>query len=91
MSKRGWKEIPIGGLIEEAGSAEQYETGDWRTYRPKLDKEKCIDCMRCWIHCPDSSIQVKDGKMIGFDYRHCKGCGICAWICPADAIEMEQE
>ena len=91
MSKRGWKQIPYGGLIVEAGSAERYETGDWRSSRPKLDKEACIDCLRCWIHCPDSSIQVKEGKMVGFDYRHCKGCGICARICPADAIEMEQE
>jgi pyruvate ferredoxin oxidoreductase delta subunit len=81
----------MGGLIVEAGSAEQYETGDWRTSRPELDKEACIDCLHCWIHCPDSSIQVKEGNMVGFDYRHCKGCGICARICPADAIEMEQE
>jgi pyruvate ferredoxin oxidoreductase delta subunit len=25
------------------------------------------------------------------DYRHCKGCGICAAECPKNAIEMKQE
>jgi len=47
--------------------------------------------MICWIYCPDSSILVEDGKMIGFDYKHCKGCGICAAECPTKAIEMRDE
>ncbi len=29
--------------------------------------------------------------MVGFDYEHCKGCGVCAAICPKDAIEMVPE
>lgn len=91
MEKRGWRDIPIGGMIVEAGSAEEYETGDWRTYRPVVDQDACIDCLQCWIHCPDASIQVEEEKMTGFDYKHCKGCGICAQICPADAIQMEKE
>jgi len=38
---------------------------------------------------------VKDGKMTGFDYDYCKGCGICAFECPGKkgnkAIVMEEE
>ena len=92
MSKLlSWKEMPIGGMIVEAGNSEQYDTGSWRTYRPVRDEEKCIHCLRCWILCPDSAIIVKDGKMVGFDYDHCKGCGICARECPpkCHAIEMK--
>lgn len=90
VQEKGWKDVPIGGLITRAGSAEEYETGDWRTYRPVWDPAKCIHCLRCWIFCPDSAIQAKDGKMTGIDYKHCKGCGICAAECPAKvhAIEM---
>ncbi|MFH0771419.1 MAG: 4Fe-4S binding protein [Candidatus Omnitrophota bacterium] len=89
----GWKEIPIGGINPEAGSALRYNTGTWRTFKPVWSKEKCIQCNMCWIHCPDSSILVKDGKVIGIDLEHCKGCGICAAICPskASAVKMIKE
>lgn len=88
MSEKGWKEIPIGGLITEAGNAERYTTGGWRTFKPIRDKEKCIDCLFCWIYCPDSAVKVSNGKIEGIDYDHCKGCGICAEICPKKCIEM---
>lgn len=86
----GWKEIPIGGVIEEAGCADEYVTGTWRTYKPVWNKDKCIHCYRCFIYCPDSSVKVKEGKVVGIDYNHCKGCGICAKHCPpkVHAIDM---
>ncbi|NLE77114.1 MAG: 4Fe-4S binding protein [Chloroflexi bacterium] len=87
----GWKDIPIGGMIVEAGNAVKYETGSWRAFRPVLDAEKCIHCLTCWVYCPDSSILAKDEKMTGFDLMHCKGCGICANVCPVSAIEMKEE
>jgi len=88
-----WKELPIGGVIDEGGTADEYATGGWRAFKPIWNKEKCIHCLRCWIHCPDSSIIVENGKVVGIDYAHCKGCGICDAVCPAkvDAIEMVKE
>jgi pyruvate ferredoxin oxidoreductase delta subunit len=93
MKLKGWKEIPIAGLIVEAGNAATYETGGWRTFKPIHDAEKCTHCLRCWIYCPDSSIQLEEGKVVGIDYDHCKGCGICARECPpkVKAIEMVRE
>lgn len=87
----GWREIPEGGLIVEAGNAVEYITGAWRSQRPVLDPEKCTHCLFCWIHCPDCSILVEGEKMKGFDLDHCKGCGICAQVCPVEAITMIQE
>jgi len=55
---------------------------DWRIEKPLFNKEHCIDCQFCWIYCPDMSIISRDKKMIGIDYDHCKGCGICVEVCP---------
>lgn len=83
---KGWKEIPQGGIITEAGNSEKYYTGGWRTFMPLVDKKKCTNCMICWIMCPDSSIIAENGNMEGFDYDHCKGCGICSEVCPVKCI-----
>lgn len=95
MTERGtgWRDVPIAGIITEAGNAENYETGDWRIYRPVRDEGKCIHCLFCWVYCPDSAVLVEDGKVVGFDLKHCKGCGICAKECPPKvrAIEMVPE
>ena len=31
------------------GSAAKFETGDWRSLTPIVDRDVCIDCMTCWI------------------------------------------
>ena len=86
-----WREMPIGGVILDAGSSHQYETGGWRTYKPVRVEERCSHCLRCWIMCPDSAVVVADRKIVGYDYEHCKGCGICARECPpkCGAVQME--
>ena len=86
-----WKEMPIGGIIFESGSSQRYVTGGWRTYKPILAPDRCVHCLRCWILCPDSAVLVEGGRVVGFDFDHCKGCGICARECPTKchAIAME--
>ncbi len=88
-----WKELAAGGIIPKGGTSDEKDVSGWRTYRPIHDKQKCINCLRCWIFCPDSAIQAKDGKITGIDYKHCKGCGICAAECPkkVGAITMKLE
>ena len=69
-------------------------TGDWRTYYPVVDPEKCIKCNICWKYCPDSAIYPADrekDQAISYDYEYCKGCGICAEECPKQAITMKVE
>ena len=79
--------VSIGCVIKNPGNTRNNKTGSWRTFKPVLDKEKCIDCENCIIFCPDSSVN----KQHDIDYDFCKGCGICAHECPSDAIEMIKE
>jgi pyruvate ferredoxin oxidoreductase delta subunit len=86
-----WKDARIGNIITEAGSASSRQTGDWRTERPVLDKEKCVKCGLCWIHCPDAAIRLGEDGYYEANLYYCKGCGICASICPVGAITMIEE
>lgn len=84
----GYKDYPKGNVCFEAGNSTQYITGGWRSQRPVWDSSKCKHCLLCWMHCPDSSILVEDGKMTGIDYDHCKGCGVCIHECNFGALTM---
>ncbi|MEN2998765.1 MAG: pyruvate synthase subunit PorD [Brevinematia bacterium] len=82
--------LNIGGYAI-GGTSVRNKTGGWRTFKPILNKDKCVDCMICWLYCPDDSVVVQGGKMLGFDYDYCKGCGVCANVCPKGAIDMVSE
>jgi pyruvate ferredoxin oxidoreductase delta subunit len=83
--------VSIGACNPDAGSSKMNKTGDWRIMRPEVDYDKCTKkCWFCFEFCPDSSIKKTDnGPEI--DYVFCKGCGICAYECPKEAIRMEEE
>ncbi|RJS87657.1 4Fe-4S dicluster domain-containing protein [Candidatus Bathyarchaeota archaeon] len=80
----------MAGVLLEPGSAMKYKTGDWRAFRPIIDEEKCINCLLCWIYCPDGAV-IREEKKVSINYEYCKGCGICANECPVKAITMVEE
>ncbi|MCD4739913.1 4Fe-4S binding protein [archaeon] len=83
-------ETTIGGIIYEPGSSAKTKTGDWRTFKPIFDNEKCKRCGICQKFCPEGIISINEqGAKANMDY--CKGCGICAEECPFKAITMEVE
>lgn len=83
-----FKEMPLGPSAE-AGILTEPNAG-WRVMKPILDNSKCINCLRCWILCPEGVID-KEGEELTIDFNYCKGCGICAEECPKDAITMVRE
>jgi len=92
VKKIGWKKLAAGDILE-AGSALNYHTGNWRSRRPVFEKKTCINCLKCWIFCPDAAIRIKNKKVFKIDLRYCKGCGICAVACPTNpkTIVMKNE
>jgi 2-oxoacid:acceptor oxidoreductase delta subunit (pyruvate/2-ketoisovalerate family) len=50
----------------------------------------CISCDNCRLYCPDVAVRKsKDGYTIDYDY--CKGCGICVFECPRNAMSLDEE
>ena len=89
--KLTWKDMEVGNIVIEAGSASFRRTGDWQSERPVLDNEYCIKCGLCWIYCPDAAIGLSQDGYYESNLYYCKGCGICANSCPAGAITMIEE
>jgi 2-oxoacid:acceptor oxidoreductase delta subunit (pyruvate/2-ketoisovalerate family) len=84
-------ELPVGGAVVSA-DAVRNRTGGWRSgLKPQADLDTCVNCLLCWVYCPDSAVLVEDGVFQGFDYDTCKGCEICAEMCPVEAIRMVPE
>ena len=65
-------------------------TGEWRFQRPVTKAEKCCQCGWCYIFCPTGCIENR-GTYFGANLDYCKGCSICAHVCPVDAIRMVRE
>ena len=86
-----WQEMTLGGEIPGPATSVATLTGEWRSNRPVYLAQNCKQCLLCVPFCPDSSIPVREGKRMDFDYDHCKGCGICYKICPFSAIEFVKE
>ena len=85
---KSWEELAPGGTVTP-GEAVQPCTGGWRTgLRPEVDLESCVNCLLCWLYCPDSAVRLDGTTFVGFDYDVCKGCELCVAVCPAGSIRM---
>jgi 2-oxoacid:acceptor oxidoreductase delta subunit (pyruvate/2-ketoisovalerate family) len=88
---KSYKDLPLGGVIAATPERVKKKTGDWREEKPLWDESLCVNCLLCWVRCPEAAILTEEGEMAGFDYDYCKGCGICAHTCPTEAIKMVPE
>ena len=58
---------------------------------PKIDREKCIGCGRCYISCADGghqAIEFGDDRRPRILGSKCVGCHLCRLVCPTGAIGL---
>ncbi len=79
------------GVVVQPGSSRDQKMTGWRIYRPGFLQKDCIGCRSCELCCPDGAVYRIDKKKYDVDLDACKGCGICAEMCPVDDIVMELE
>jgi 2-oxoacid:acceptor oxidoreductase delta subunit (pyruvate/2-ketoisovalerate family) len=88
---RPWQQLAPGGTVRPE-EAPRPLTGGWRTgSKPVVDLSRCVNCLLCWLNCPDAAVVLEGETFVGFDYDFCKGCEICAALCPTEAIAMVPE
>jgi pyruvate ferredoxin oxidoreductase gamma subunit len=96
----GYTTQPIGGVIPEPGNTVWNDLSTSRTgWMPVLDRAKCIHCGTCDLVCPDFCLAWGEGdeggtferRLMGIDYRYCKGCLRCVESCPSGALVKTAE
>jgi pyruvate ferredoxin oxidoreductase gamma subunit len=97
----GWKTAPLGGMLPTPGNAAWNNMATSRIgFMPVFKKDDCIHCGVCDLVCPDMCIawevegpgpKPKKTRLVGIDYRYCKGCLRCVESCPTGAMVKEPE
>lgn len=87
---RTWRDLtPI--PVSKPSEASMGITGEWRVFKPVYDREECNKCLTCWIFCPENTVSVDEEGYPVINYTYCKGCGICASVCPKKNMHLVRE
>lgn len=81
------------GLIKTRGQGGLAKSN----FQPKFLNDKCKMCLKCINMCPVNALyhhrphndDLSD-NYIGLNDKECIGCGVCATICPHEAIILEK-
>lgn len=84
----GEKGIPY---LQASGNSVKRNVGSWRVFKPIIDRTKCIKCRLCWISCPESAMKLNERDYPEIDYKICKGCLVCAHVCPVKCIKYVRD
>lgn len=57
--------------------------------KAQIDQDLCLRCDMCRWNCRFDAIRVDAEGSYTVDYFDCEGCGVCAAICPVEAISLQ--
>lgn len=78
------------GPCAEARRFSIVRTGEWREQHPVTEAGKCSQCGWCYLFCPTGCIS-DSGTYFRANLDYCKGCGVCARVCPRNAVTIVKE
>ena len=55
-----------------------------------IRENDCTNCGLCVKTCAFDAVHRRDGRPFA-EPLHCEGCGVCAHLCPAKAIDLEEQ
>ena len=90
ISSQGYKSVSdvVGNALNNIIPADRLER-DSICY-PRVDREKCLGCGRCYLSCYDGGHQAikidENSKKPVFIAGNCVGCLLCATVCPVEAV-----
>ncbi len=58
--------------------------------KAEINPSECISCAKCMDTCRFEAIKRTDDNKYAVDDSACEGCGVCALVCPVDAIAVDQ-
>ena len=82
---------PMFGVVVQPGTTRDQKKTGWRIYRPRYKQKDCIGDRACELCCPDGAVYQEGKRKFQVDLDACKGCGVCAEMCPVNDIEMVLE
>lgn len=59
-------------------------------YRIQIERQQCMQCMRCVDNCSYGVFREEDDGNILIDSRKCTACHRCISMCPRDAINLSE-
>ena len=89
----------IASSIDQAAAAIDILLGSGRITvaedQARVDTDKCVLCLTCVRSCPHAALAIAPAKgneksklQIAVSESACRRCGICAALCPAQAIQL---
>jgi NAD-dependent dihydropyrimidine dehydrogenase PreA subunit len=55
---------------------------------PIIYDYRCTGCGECVAHCPESALDMRDGKAVVAHPERCTYCMLCEEVCPTSAISL---
>ena len=70
-------------------NVEPEKTSYYGLPKAKINEELCIECDQCRQSCRFDAISIDEKYKV--DPFACEGCGVCAYVCPVEAISLIPE